>query len=128
MKQTCKVCGAKAESEFCFRHKPRKRMSCRIQTKEDRAEIDQMRNFFIFSIWRVRPHVSEVSGEPLLGEARSVYFHHILPKEKFPQAKFDPDNIILLTLDEHTNVESNMYKYDEINRRRELLKTKYDLL
>jgi hypothetical protein len=57
----------------------------------------------------------------------STYFHHILPKEKYPKACFDEENIILLTLDEHTNVESDMYKYPEVNKRRELLKIKYEI-
>ncbi len=49
------------------------------------------------------------------------------PKEKYPKACFDEENIILLTLDEHTNVESDMYKYPEVNKRRELLKLKYEI-
>jgi hypothetical protein len=32
-----------------------------------------------------------------------------------------------LTLDEHTNVESDMYRYEEVNNRREKLKQKYDI-
>jgi hypothetical protein len=56
-----------------------------------------------------------------------VFFHHILPKEKYPQAMYDEENIILLTLEEHDNVERNIYKYEEVNRRRELLKKKYDI-
>jgi hypothetical protein len=55
----------------------------------------------------------------------SVYFHHILPKEKYPEACFDEENIILLTLLEHADVESDMYKFEEINRRRILLLVKY---
>ena len=59
-------------------------------------------------------------------EPMSTFFHHILPKEKFPEARLDEENIILLTLDEHTSVESDMYKYPEVNNRREKLKAKYD--
>jgi len=32
-----------------------------------------------------------------------------------------------LTLEEHDNVERNIYKYKEVNRRRQLLKTKYGI-
>jgi len=60
-------------------------------------------------------------------EPLTIYFHHILPKEKYPQAMYDEENIILLTLEEHDNVERDMYKYEEVNRRRELLKKKYDI-
>ena len=92
-----------------------------------KAGIDLMRNFFM-EIWRKRPHVSEVSPTYLGNEPLSVFFHHILPKEKYPQAQYDEENIILLTLSEHESVELDMYKYDEINKRREYLKTKYNLL
>jgi hypothetical protein len=126
-KQKCKICGRNCEGEHCFAHKPRKR----IPTNTSRdvlilEEMPSMRDFFI-SIWKKREHRSEVSGEYLGNEPLSVFFHHILPKEKHKQAALDDDNIILLTLDEHSNVENDMYKYEEVNTRRDLLKAKYDL-
>lgn len=133
MKQKCRVCGLNADSEYCFRHKPRKclstgkPMSSKLLKKLDKAGIDLMKNFFM-DIWRKRPHVSEVSPTFLGNEPLSVFFHHILPKNKYPQAQYDEKNIILLTLQEHEAVELDMYKFEEINRRREYLKTKYNLL
>jgi hypothetical protein len=88
-------------------------------------EILKMRNFFM-EIWKKRPHKSEVSGAYLGSEAMSTYFHHILPKEKYPEACLDEENIILLTLEEHSNVENDMYKYEEVNERRKQLKIKYE--
>lgn len=131
----CKVCGLNAESELCFRHKHRKPISVKrslpraINTdiiKIKTRDVGRMRAFFL-SIWIVRPHASEISGTYLGREPLSIYFHHILPKEKYPQAMYDPENIILLTLDEHSNVEINETRYEEINRRRKLLKIKYEL-
>ena len=58
-------------------------------------------------------------------EPLSVFFHHILPKEKYPEAALDEENIILLTLEEHDNVERDMYKYDVINSKRIKLLEKY---
>jgi hypothetical protein len=89
------------------------------------TKIDTMRNFFL-DIWKERKHYSEVSGTYLGKEALSTFFHHILPKSKYPDLVYDKSNIILLTLDEHTNVESDMYKYEEVNKRRESLKLKYE--
>jgi len=37
----------------------------------------------------------------------------------------DEDNIILLTLDEHTKVENDPVFFEEVNKRREQLKIKY---
>jgi len=89
-------------------------------------EKSSMRELFL-KIWKVRPHRSEVSGDNLGREPLSVFFHHILPKEKYKDAALDEENIILLTLDEHTNVENNMYRYEEVNKRRLQLKTKYNI-
>ena len=41
---------------------------------------------------------------------------------------FDEENIIFLTVDEHANVEADIYKYDEVNKRRNHLLKKYNLL
>ena len=82
-----------------------------------RTKTETMRNFFM-EIWNERKHYSEVSGEYLGSEALSTFFHHILPKSKYPDVAYDKSNIILLTLDEHTNVENDIYRYEEVNRRR----------
>lgn len=56
-----------------------------------------------------------------------MFFHHILPKKKYPKAKLDEENVIILSLDEHENVEIDMYRYEEINKRREQLIEKYNI-
>lgn len=122
MRHKCKVCGVNSEGEFCFRHKKRTPLSKKPPQKKN----NEMRDFFM-SIWSSRPHISEVSGMYLGKEALSTYFHHILPKNKHEDAKYDEENIILLTFEEHETVENDMYRYDEINNRREKLKIKYNL-
>lgn len=77
-------------------------------------------------VWHRRKHNSEVSGRWLGKEALTVFFHHILPKSKYPEAMLDEENIILLTFDEHTKVEGNPTCFEEVNKRREQLKNKYD--
>lgn len=76
-------------------------------------------------IWKERPHYSELSWEYLGKELSSLFFHHILPKSRYEEAMLDEDNIILLTWDEHSNVENDPTRYDEINKRREKLLKKY---
>ena len=131
MKAQCKTCGKSCEGEYCFRHKLRKRVSVQNFTKNVKKEeslrnIFEMRDFFL-QLWKKRVHKSEVSGEYLASEPLHVFFHHILPKEKYPQAMLDEENIILLTLEEHDQVEMDMYRYDEVNERRNYLKIKYNL-
>jgi hypothetical protein len=86
---------------------------------------NQQRDMFM-NIWKKKRHYSEVSGVYLGKEPMSTYFHHILPKEKYPEACLDEENIILLTLEEHSNVENDMYRYEEVNKRRNHLLTKYE--
>lgn len=91
---------------------------------EEKEQRDKIWELFD-SIWNSRPHRSEVSGETIWGENRSIYYHHILPKSVYKQAMYDPDNIIVLSGNEHSSIENNPTIYPEVNRRRELLKIKY---
>jgi hypothetical protein len=121
---TCKTCGKKCDGEYCFQHKPRKGFKT-VKKEPAIRQISEMQQFFL-QIWKKRQHLSEISGLPLVGEPLSVYFHHILPKNKYPEAALDEENIILLTLNEHDQVESDIYRYEEVNKRREQLKLKYE--
>ena len=135
--KTCKIenCNNTIWSNgLCKNHIPRKPLA---KTKElskvakDVSFDDNDRNIsdmnvFFLQVWAKRKHYSEVSGDYLGKEPLTIFFHHILPKEKFPQAKYDDDNIILLTFDEHNNVENDIYKYEEVNERRNHLKIKYE--
>jgi hypothetical protein len=126
----CKTCGKNSDGDYCFQHKPRKalssgRPSLTTKSEDTIRKISEMREFFLH-IWKKKPHKSEVSGTYLGKEPMSTYFHHILPKEKYPKACLDEENIILLTLEEHSNVENDMYRYEEVNNRRNLLKLKYE--
>jgi hypothetical protein len=131
----CKTCGKNADGDLCFQHKPKKQLQQRkIKSSSPSKKLDkspskflEMRQFFL-SVWNKRPHRSEVSGQYLGQEALSTYFHHILPKEKYPEACLDEENIVLLSLLEHSNVENDMYRYEEINERRNQLKLKYNIL
>jgi hypothetical protein len=134
----CKTCGKNSDNEFCFKCKPRKPLSSgkgfsskksSFLTKKQSKSSDnllEMRKLFL-DIWNIRPHRSEVSDEYLGAEALSTYFHHILSKSKYPEACLDAENIVLLSLLEHANVENDMYRYEEVNKRREQLKIKYNL-
>ena len=58
-------------------------------------------------IWSERPHVSFVSGNLLdsyFGSKLFVnLFSHLLPKGKYPEARLDKNNIVLLTPQEHVD-------------------------
>jgi len=127
----CKTCGKNSDGDYCFQHKPRKQLQqSRIKPSLTAKKVVsdgyiQQREMFL-DIWKKRAHYSEISGQYLGKEPMSTYFHHILPKEKYPEACLDEENIILLTLEEHSNVENDMYRYEEVNRRRNQLNLKYE--
>jgi len=133
----CLVCGKNSDSEYCFQHKPRKQLAINngfkkpALTKKLKVSVGKSKpntdHLLFKAIWKKRSHNSELSGDYLGKEAFSTYFHHILPKNKYPEIRMDEENIILLTLDEHADVESDMYKYDIINQRRTKLLKKHEL-
>jgi hypothetical protein len=129
----CKTCGKNSDKEYCFQHKPRKQLQQSgikpsLTTKKVVSDGYIIQREMFLDIWKKRSHHSEVSGDYLGSEPMSTYFHHILAKEKYPEACLDEENIILLTLEEHSNVENDMYRYDEVNKRRDSLKNKYSIL
>jgi len=142
MKQKCKICGKNAESEYCFQHKPRKPIPKKkmgpgiykqvkkgqiLSEMTDKEHAKNVMKIMFITLWQTLPHYSEISGTYLGKEFSSIFFHHILPKSKYPEAMLDVENIVILTMDEHTNVENDMYRYEEINTRREVLKRKYNI-
>lgn len=140
MRQKCRNCDKNCENgDLCFKCKPRKpfpkvgglKKTLTREVIEEAMNDIFFRKDFFFNIWKKRPHKSEISGEFLSsdfdGFPSTAYFHHILPKNKYKFAEFDEENIVLLSIIEHDNVEMDMYKYEEINKKRELLKLKYNL-
>lgn len=130
----CLTCGANCEKEYCFRHQKRKPLKKKyIVSTRNPKNVDDgnlMKEFFL-AIWKKRLHYSEISNTFLGNEPLSTFFHHIILKsdKKYGEiGKFDPDNIILVTQEEHEQVHLDIYRYEEINKRREQLLIKYNKL
>ena len=128
----CKTCGGNCDKEYCFRCKPRKplaqrKMFVNTNKKGNIVENNGRMHEFFQLLWKKFPHYSMISGKYLGNEPLTIFFHHILPKEKYPQACLDEENIIILTLEEHEQVEMDMYRFEEVNNKRNYLKTKYNL-
>lgn len=83
---------------------------------------------FYLEIWQERKHKSEISGRYLGKELFTYFFHHILPKSKYPEAAFDKENIILVTMEEHAKLENDMYFFEIVNNKRLYLLSKYNKL
>ena len=97
------------------------------EEKQQQSEDIERQWAMFMEIWEDREHYSEVSNTWLGNECKTLYMHHIWPKSKYPALKYVKWNIIQLTADEHQMVENDMYRYPEVNKRREELRKKYDL-
>lgn len=102
----------------------KKKKKSEKQILKDKENIIK-RNTFFSTIWAKRSHFCEVSDNKLHNPINSMYFHHIIPKSILKEAEFDEENIILLHPDIHARVELDIYKYEEINKRRIKLLEKY---
>ena len=119
---------SKGKCKFHMDKKPIKKRSTPLLSKRKTPSPNRMREFFL-SIWRKRPHRSEISGQPLGKEPLSTYFHHIIEKSHIlygKQAIYDEENIILLTAEEHETVHKDIYKYSLINKKRKGLIERYE--
>lgn len=75
-------------------------------------------------IWETRPHVSELTGKPLLPPNALKWhwqFLHILSKGSYPKYKLREENIILALPEEHEKQE----QFPEFIERRDQLKREY---
>lgn len=81
-----------------IRKKPKPQES--IDAQKEEYEKDWQ---FFLSIWSVRPHKCEVTGEWLGNEPKSIFFDHLLPKglKKYEHLRHEPKNIALVTGDIH---------------------------
>ena len=99
----------------------------KIITKSQKKINSEKQMLFFYFILQTRGNESEVSGDKLYGDINSTWFHHILPKSKYPELRYCVDNIIILTSDEHNAVE-NGKEYDEVERRKADIQKRYDEL
>jgi len=110
MKAKCKTCGKNCEGEYCFRHKTRKPLVgkkldityIKPKNEDNVQQIQQMRDFFL-SIWKRRLHNCENCGKWLGNEPLSYMFDHLLEKSKYPELKYEKENIMLVCLECHDN-------------------------
>lgn len=132
MKNKCSKCGKNCENEYCFQHKPRKPLSKyrtilqSVGDDEDEEDDSMTMKLFFTTIWNERKHVSEISNTPLGREPLMTFFHHCAPKWKYPEGKFDEENIIILTPEEHEQVENDVYAYQAVTDIRERMIEKYE--
>jgi hypothetical protein len=85
-------------------------------------------------IWDKRGPYSEIDNE-FLGDINVCFFAHVIPKgqNKYPKFKLKPENIILMSFDQHHNWDNARHncigpQWDPIYALEESLKKEYKLL
>lgn len=154
MKSKCKTCGKNCDGEYCFIHKPKKPIKSRrnhslssktvdsvgevIQPIDKTKELSKVvkntsfnrkisdMNVFFLQIWNDRKkHECENCGEWLGKEPLSYMFDHLLEKSKYPELKFDEDNIMLVCLKCHDE-KTRGFASEYVNNRIKIVKQKHE--
>ena len=132
----CKTCGKNADSEYCFAHKSRKPLPSgrgltskmsgisnkKTNSVQNKEHFIEMRNFFL-SIWKKRPHRCENCDAHLGSEPLSYMFDHVLEKSKYPDLRYEEENICMLCLDCHsdkTNCKLSDFMKEKIKKVKEI--------
>ena len=87
--------------------------------KSEKKINNEKQQLLFYLILNQRGKVSEISGDKLRGEINSLWFHHILPKSSYPKLRYLPENIIVVTAQEHFNIEQGKLIYEEVEKRKE---------
>lgn len=78
---------------------------------------------FYLGIWEEREHVCFETGQPILGEPLTVYFHHVLEKgiRRFAKYRHEKWNIVLITWATHDQVGIDIDRCPKIKEYRDKL-------
>ena len=125
----CKTCGKNSDSDYCFQHKPRKQLQQRgnkpsltAKKKVSDGKSHQMREMFL-DIWKKRAHRCENCNAHLGSEPLSYMFDHVLEKSKYPDLRYEEENICMLCLDCHsdkTNCKLSDFMKEKIKKVKEI--------
>lgn len=81
---------------------------------------------FYSKIWEKKEHVCYETGKYLGSEPLTLFFHHVLPKAKYPQYRHCEWNIVLLHPDVHVQVETFLDKAPKVKELTQQLMEQYD--
>lgn len=95
----------KEKKRYALKRTSIRRMSKKRQQSLGEQRLMQEKDWeFFLEIWSERPHICYESGEPIYGEPLTLYFHHVLEKDKYPKYRYKKWNIVLVSWAVHDNV------------------------
>jgi hypothetical protein len=94
----CMKCNEKRKKSKYAKNTLRRRKEKNIGKEKDEE--------FYQAIWEEREHVCYETGHWLGLLPLRQFFHHVLPKRSYPQYRYCKWNIVLLSPDTHTGIET----------------------
>lgn len=118
------------KSRLQARRKPMRKVSQKRQDNMEKILADdairrEKDYAFYTEIWNERAHYCYETGVFLGREILTTFFHHILPKEKYPEFRYCKWNIVLLHPDIHNQVETMIEKTPKVKELRDQLLLAY---
>lgn len=103
----------------------RKKKKSKEEIEENRKEIEKQNEFFL-EIWKERKHNCIGCYKWLGFEPKTYMFDHLLEKSKYPEFKYDRNNIVFVCLDCHA-CKTQGFPKENHKKEIELIKTKYNI-
>lgn len=88
----------------------------KAQEKDSKVLAAADKEFYI-EVWAASRHVCQECGCKLGKEPLTLYFHHLLPKSKYPKFRHTPENIMILCADCHVQAETDIDKVPKAKAR-----------
>jgi hypothetical protein len=97
----------------------------------DKSKLTAKDRLLWAEIWEEREHIDFETGQPICGEALTLYFHHVLPKRPkhlggYPEYRYEKWNIVLVSWETHTKAEADLDLVPKIKEYTQRLKTLHD--
>lgn len=100
--------------EMANEPKPRKTYSIPKISKKRQKKLEEQKDMqkkdhdFYMEVWNASPHECQNCERKLSRIPSNWMFHHLLPKAKYPQFRYEPSNIAILCFTCHSKCETNI--------------------
>lgn len=88
------------------------------QIEADKETFEQDKIFYA-EVWAASPHICQSCGCNLGKEPLTLFFHHLLPKARYPHLRHVPENIVIICPDCHQQTHSDLDKVPKVKARTE---------
>lgn len=114
--KSCKCCG---EIGAIYKHG----LIRKCYDKKKQEEVD-----LYYKIWKTRRRIDFETRKSIYGEIKLSYFHHVLPKAKYPEYRLCLWNIVLVSDLTHAQAELDIRKTPLIQSYTNMLKFNHELI